>query len=138
TGAGLAARVGAGRTGAGRSGAARAARAGRARAAARRGLAALFVLHRVVRGLRQLQVVLQRGQGARRERLELAVLAGLRFLLEFRHVLLVVRDHALHVGAVEVGARQLLQLVHVGLVLLVERGRQLDALRARGLLALLV
>src|SRR6185312_6760421 len=69
----------------------------RAASAARR----LLALDGGVGRLRQLQVLLQRRQRLAREALDVGVVARLRLLLELGDVLLVVVDHLVHVGAVE-------------------------------------
>src|ERR1051325_11035203 len=61
-----------------------------------------------------------------------------RLLLELAHVLLMILDHHLHVLAVERVARERRELLHVGLMLRVERGGQRPALARSDLHQVLV
>src|SRR5664279_1003467 len=76
----------------------------------------LGVLDGGVGRLRHLQVVLQRRQGPGGERLDVAVLARGPLLVEVGDIFLVVLDHVVHVGAVELRAGELLHLREHALV----------------------
>jgi hypothetical protein len=83
-------------------------------------------------------VLVQRRQCFLRECAQIRVLSGIRLLLEELDIFLVVLNHLLHVGLIELGVRKLLQRLLLLLGIFGKFLRQVDALLLRDRHQLLV